>query len=129
MELEISFNLLAGTRFDEAAQVHVGWCPALRVRSQGETETEAKAALEDALLLFLKHCYVRNILDDTLNASGFRPDETPPSRRGLTSTDGEDGSQVISVREIGPGYTDYNIRVPFHLIQQSTSKGAGASCR
>lgn len=123
MELEISFNLSVGTRFDEAASVYVGWCPALNVRSQGETEQEARAALEDALFLFLKHSYLRNILDDTLNASGFQPDEGPGSARG------DGGKQVISVREIGHGYHDYNIRVPFNLIQQAKARNAGSSCR
>lgn len=127
MELEISFNLSVGTRFDEAASVYVGWCPALNVRSQGETEQEARVALEDALFLFLKHSYSRNILDDTLNANGFHPDEGPGSTRG--DGDGDGNHQVISVREIGHGYSDYNLRVPFNLIQQAKARSAGTSCR
>lgn len=122
MELEISFNLAAGTRFDEEAGVYVAWCPALNVRSQGETEKEAHDSLSDALFLFLKHCYSRNILDDMLNARGFEPEHGP----AVASGNGDE--HYVSIREIGSGYSDYNIRVPFHLIQQAKAQSRGASC-
>lgn len=73
MALEIDFCLQARIRRDEAADVFVAWCPALNVRSQGTSETEAKNALSSAITMYLTHCYRRNILHNLLHQRGFEP--------------------------------------------------------
>lgn len=43
------------TEYDPIAQVWVGHAPWLDVRSQGETEDEARLATEDAVRLLVEH--------------------------------------------------------------------------
>ncbi len=50
---------------DAATGVYVGWCPALDVYSQGETEREARCAAIDAVELYVKHMAIRNRLRRT----------------------------------------------------------------
>ena len=52
-------------------------CPVLDVWSQGETRTEAKENLREALQLFLIDCFERGTLDKVLKESGFTAARTP----------------------------------------------------
>lgn len=50
VELEIE------VRYDAASKTFVSYCPALDVYSQGVNETEARAAIEGAVALYLAAC-------------------------------------------------------------------------
>ena len=50
----------------------VSFCPVLDVFSQGSTEEEAKANLEEAVKLFLISCYERGTLEEVLKECGFK---------------------------------------------------------
>lgn len=123
MRMRFECKLTAATRYDDGAGVHVAWCPALDIFTQGETEAQAKLALEDAIAMYLKHCYRRGILESLLQGRGFEPTDVPPSK---TET-GESG-EYISVRpmrdevEAGKSFGAlFPIEVPLELIMN----GAG----
>lgn len=77
MPLTVTFNLMFGTRHDEQANVHVGYCPMLNVYSQGTSEDEAQEAVVDAAKLFIITCYKRNILHKVLRERGMTEAAAP----------------------------------------------------
>jgi predicted RNase H-like HicB family nuclease len=52
--------------------LYVALCPELDVSSFGETISEAKASLEEALLAFLEECERMNTLEIVLEEAGFK---------------------------------------------------------
>jgi len=48
-------------------------CPVLDIHSQGDTETQARKNLTEAVSLFLVSCFERGILDEVLKKCGFKP--------------------------------------------------------
>lgn len=71
MRICIEARFKAGIKFDEQAQVHVTFAPALGVYSQGETVIQAKEALEDAVKSYLCVAYNNKVLDQCLQTQGF----------------------------------------------------------
>lgn len=71
MPVQVNFHLLFGTRRDQEAGVHVGYCPALNIYSQGRSEDEAQEAVVDAAKLFIINCYRRDILNRVLRDCGM----------------------------------------------------------
>lgn len=69
--VQVSFRLKFATRRDEEASVYVGYCPALKLYSQGVTEHEAEEAVVSAVKLFLVACYERDILHSALRNRGM----------------------------------------------------------
>jgi predicted RNase H-like HicB family nuclease len=57
----------ANVRYDADAEVYVSYCAALNIYSQGETEDEARAALNSAIMFFLKYCHDHGTLNKVLN--------------------------------------------------------------
>ncbi|WP_017295569.1 type II toxin-antitoxin system HicB family antitoxin [Geminocystis herdmanii] len=51
--------------------LYVGICPELNVSSFGETIEEAKASLQEALMVFLEECENMNTLQEVLQEAGF----------------------------------------------------------
>jgi hypothetical protein len=70
-EIQVMFRLNFARRFDERAGVHVGYCPALGIYSQGATESEAETAIVNAAKLFIITCYGRDILHKVLRNQGM----------------------------------------------------------
>src|SRR5687767_12373843 len=71
MVLQIQVNLSGAIRKDDAANVFVSYCPALKLYSQGEDETQALEAIKSAVTLYLATCIDRGQLDAALRAVGF----------------------------------------------------------
>lgn len=71
MQIQVLFNLKFATRYDERASVHVGYCPALGIYSQGQTEPQAENAIVNAAKLFIITCYGRDILHRVLRERGM----------------------------------------------------------
>jgi predicted RNase H-like HicB family nuclease len=69
--VQVSFRLQFNTRRDDEADVYVGYCPALKLYSQGTTEEEAEEAVVSAVKLFLVACYERDILHSALRNRGM----------------------------------------------------------
>jgi predicted RNase H-like HicB family nuclease len=53
------------------ARACIAACPCLDVCSQGETEEEARANIEEALKAFLVACYERGTLDEAFKQCGY----------------------------------------------------------
>jgi len=82
MKIRFTISLKGATRHDQQANVFVGFCPALKIYSQGRTESEAKEALESTLCLFVETCYKRGILHQVLRDAGFNavdPHDSSPT--------------------------------------------------
>jgi predicted RNase H-like HicB family nuclease len=71
MTVQVSFRLKFATRRDDEANVYVGYCPALKIYSQGKTEEESEEAVVSAVKLFLVACYERDILHSALRSRGM----------------------------------------------------------
>lgn len=71
MTVQVSFRLQFATRRDDEANVYVGYCPALKIYSQGKTEQESEEAVVSAVKLFLVACYERDILHSALRSRGI----------------------------------------------------------
>jgi hypothetical protein len=69
--VQVSFRLQFATRRDDEANVYVGYCPALKLYSQGRTEHESEEAIVSAVKLFLVACYERDILHSALRNRGM----------------------------------------------------------
>lgn len=70
-QIEISFSLLGGIRCDEQVNAFVGFCPRLKLYSQGRTLEEAKAALTSAIHGYVKNVFKIGMLNEVLKESGF----------------------------------------------------------
>jgi predicted RNase H-like HicB family nuclease len=88
----IEFNLAIATRKDEESGVYVGFCPMLKLYSQGRTAQEAEDAAVSAATLFIGTCYERDILHSVLRDRGLKKIVAKPKL-----AHGEEG-QYISVQ-------------------------------
>ncbi len=68
--MKVTFNLVCTTRRD-AENRWVASCPRLDVFSQGPTELQAKAALQEAIELWVESCLERETLEEALVECGF----------------------------------------------------------
>jgi predicted RNase H-like HicB family nuclease len=55
----------------QEGDLYVGICPALSVSSFGDTVTEAKQSVQEALECFIKECKEMGTLTEVLEESGF----------------------------------------------------------
>lgn len=69
--LQLQFRLNFATRHDAEAGVYVGYCPALKLYSQGTTQEEAEKAVVSAAQLFIVTCYEKDILHSALRKRGM----------------------------------------------------------
>ena len=54
--------------------VYVAWSPELNVSSFGETISEAKSAIREAIEAFVEECETMGTLEDVLEEAGFTKD-------------------------------------------------------
>ena len=107
----VKFQLGAQVRIYREDGVYVAVCERLDLASQGDTREEARANLQEALMLFLTSCYDRGTLDRVLREAGFVPGEEPEKR----PVSGETGEMV---------------KVPFSLVAHAqASAGQGVRGR
>ncbi len=64
-------------RITRKGNVYIAVCPALDVITQGETESQARKNIGEALYLFLRSCIERGTLDAILKQCGFSPTSDP----------------------------------------------------
>lgn len=96
---------------DDEADVYVSHVPILNLYSQGETEAEAKEAIEEAVLLYLKAAYKFDRMDQLLRRSGFTTvlSGSPPNF--------SDDTEFIAVQERQSEYAGHvEIEVPLTLL-------------
>lgn len=71
MGFSLNLKLLAGFRHDDETGMFVGYCPALDIYAHGRDQQEVERTLPDAVVLFVKNAYKRNILEKFLKDQGF----------------------------------------------------------
>ncbi|MCK4325291.1 type II toxin-antitoxin system HicB family antitoxin [bacterium] len=73
MDLDITFRVEI---FEEDGQ-YVSLCPELNLSSFGNTPDEARAAIREAIDLFLEECEEMGTLKDVLEEAGFKRITSP----------------------------------------------------
>lgn len=121
MTIMVTMRLQGATRYDEETKSFVGFCPALKVYSQGKTEDEAKRALESTLALYVETCYTRNILQSVLSRAGFKS-FPPGSARSVTSAVNE----YILIQKANFDSV-FEMDVPLELVAAAALEGTNAS--
>jgi hypothetical protein len=106
--VQVSFRLKFATRHDVEANVHVGYCPSLRLYSQGRTDQEAEAAVVSAATMFIVACYGRDILHTALRKRGMRK-----ATAGIAALKANEQSEFIAVR---PFDREFWREVPISLL-------------
>jgi hypothetical protein len=117
MPLTVTFNLMFGTRHDEQANVHVGYCPMLNIYSQGTSETEAQEAVVDAAKLFIIACYKRDILHKVLRDRGMTEAVAASANTGER--------QFITIEHYE---NQFERAVPIELLSSAQNVEALAAC-
>ena len=69
--IAIKAQLKAGIKFDEEANVFVAYIPTLELYSQGETQAEARTAMEDAVHSYLLVAYKNGVFNDCMQNLGL----------------------------------------------------------
>jgi hypothetical protein len=117
--LQVSFRLKFAMRRDDDANVHVGYCPALKLYSQGADKMEAKAAIVSAAKLFIVRCYEKDILHTVLRDRGMTRASAEQVKK-ISTANGPD--EFISVGD----FTDHFYEeVPIQLL---AAKEAATLC-
>jgi hypothetical protein len=128
MKFRIEYKLKAAIRYDDAAGIHVGWCPMLDIFSQGNSAEQAKQAVMSAATMYLRHCFRRGILNDVLTKRGFEPSDEPVTDTDSTSDSGE----YISVRPEGETKNVFGdlfaLDVPLDLIVMPQASRGNEAC-
>ena len=70
-----TFALTGIIKYDSVAECFCSYCPQLDIYSAGNTRREAATAIQDAALLFIKHCSQDEILEEALLRRGLSMDE------------------------------------------------------
>jgi predicted RNase H-like HicB family nuclease len=115
MTFEIQLKLMGAVRKDAEAKVWVGYCPTLKVYSQGTDKDEATAALKDAAASFVLVCLQQKTLEQALEKRGFAPcKESPAPEKGSGEDDKREWIQIRKLYD--KGEFEFSVNVPFHLI-------------
>lgn len=88
-EVTVSMNLQVALHLD--GDTWVGYCPALDLASQSESEEGALAAVKEMIELWVESCLERGVLGKALEESGFSR-----VHHGLAV---ESGAQTASIKE------------------------------
>lgn len=101
--------------------VWVAGCPRLDVYSQGDSDRDARASIEEAVKLWFESCLERNTLEKALIELGFRP--VPPSQI-------DKGDEVVALVEEPPAEIlgdpfDIDITIPAYQAAMFSDKYPG----
>ncbi len=69
---KVIFEVKVPVMIKKKAKAYVSSCAVLDVHSQGETESEARKNIAEAVRLFLITCLERGTLDNVLRECGFK---------------------------------------------------------
>ena len=102
---------------DKEAGVFVSHCPVLRIFSQGETEEQAKEAIEEAITLHLKTAFRFGRLHQLLLRAGFNQ-----MRGAMKLPDLDAYDQYVAVKHHGDSRKQFEIEVPLTLIAAAAAQ-------
>jgi predicted RNase H-like HicB family nuclease len=114
--MEITFRLDVAVKEDLTAGCFVAWCPTVGIYSAGNSHSEAQYAIKSALVMFIKHCYKRKILDDVLVMRGFQPDMKDFGGHGEIA-DGTNQFIQVQLREFGGQLISMDIQMPLSSMK------------
>ena len=107
--IALEVNLQAYVR-RETARRWIATCPLIDVTSQGRTNAEARACLQEAVELWFESCIARGVLEQALREANFRPSistvlpRTRRSRRSMSKRQANILGEAFAVRLTVPGY-------------------------
>src|SRR3954464_10381427 len=78
--IALEINLQAYVR-RETAQRWIATCPHIGVVTQGESSSDARRCLQEAVELWFESCIERGVLDQALREANFRPSVSSLSRK------------------------------------------------
>ena len=113
-QIEVRFSLQGTIREDRQTTSFVSYCPTLDIYSAGRTRVDAKKALSEAVVTYVRLCYERGILGRILKEKGFyaTPDVAAVPAKGQYIT--------VEEHEHANEYDDvFDFDVPLHLIAQA----------
>lgn len=103
MGLTINCKLSVAFRRDQQTNSFVGFCPALKIYSQGVDLKKCQIALEDAIRMFFKYCCAQGVVGEALKERGLIETDSAPT-----------AEEVIAIRE----YDSFaELEVPFSRYQ------------
>jgi predicted RNase H-like HicB family nuclease len=111
MAFKLTASVRAATRFDDATNVYVAYCPSLQLYSQGTDEKRARLAIESAVMLFLKNCINNGVLDEALKDRGFSSVSPENSK-----TPEQASRDFVAVEQYDQ---TFELDVPLYLLNQS----------
>jgi predicted RNase H-like HicB family nuclease len=82
--IALEINLQAYVR-RETAQRWIATCPHIGVVTQGESSSDARRCLQEAVELWFESCIERGVLDQALREANFRPSVSSFSRKESSS--------------------------------------------
>lgn len=99
---QVVFNVKLPITIKKKARVYISRCPILDIYSQGNSETEAKKNLIEAVKLFLITCFEKGTLDLVLKSCGFKA--------------------VHKTVKASKDHRFINVPIPFNVKSQRTSE-------
>ncbi len=120
-EMTITLKLRCFSRTSDSSGLVVATCPSLDIKSQGTNPEQARAALQDSIELFLRHCWKRGIFEEVLRRRGFEP---------CADGDGDGACDVIHISERPDAFESWtgDFEVPFHLVAEAQRLRQGVAC-
>jgi predicted RNase H-like HicB family nuclease len=114
--ISIAVKVLATVEYDNEAGVFVSNSPALKIFSQGQTEDEAREALEEAIEMQLVAAYKFDRLHQLLFRAGFT--QMVGGNLGPQALESIEGQyvRVMTEKEVAEKAKQFEIEVPLELI-------------
>ena len=111
---QFMFRFTAAIRQDSDQGTWVSWCPELNLFSQGTNFQESLDALGATALSWIKYCYRRGILDDSLIRRGWSVTETTTNENVVI-----DGIELKKY----PHTRALDLKVPLYLVAAAAQRG------
>jgi predicted RNase H-like HicB family nuclease len=106
--IALEINLQAYVRREKARR-WIATCPHIGVVTQGDSSSDAKRCLQEAVELWFESCIERGVLDQALREANFRPSVSSLSRKGAprvsrTTRNASVLGEAFGVHLTVPGY-------------------------
>jgi predicted RNase H-like HicB family nuclease len=118
-KIQICCRFTAAIREDTKQHTFVSWCPELDLYSQGLTLEESFRALNETVSFWIRHCYERGILDDSLIKRGWQVGNTQPGEP--FTLDGLALKKYAHTRSL-------DINVPMYMVADALKRGEIHGC-
>ena len=116
-KIDVRYRLQGAIREDPETQCFVSHCSTLDIYSAGRTRMDAKKALTDAVVTYVRACYERGILDSILKGKGFDPvsEVSDPSDALFVAVEEHASDHASEYDDV------FDFDIPLHLAAQAQS--------